>query len=99
MSSGGDDVTILKRIIGFLSGNEAARTWSPWELHNPKPDMGHVTHKNGATAVRNFSETLVVPIPRIGTSTTDDELRLENVNTMLQIIVVYESSLRTDLSC
>lgn len=60
--------------------------------------MGHVTHEKCTTRVRNGAELGVVPLARVRTATTDDHVGLEELHTLLQLLVVDQTGLGVDLN-
>ncbi len=59
--------------------------------------MGHVTHEVCPARIRGGAELGVVPLARIGAASADDEVGLEQINTLLQLLVVEQTSLGVDL--
>ncbi|URE31071.1 Nuclear transport factor 2 (NTF2) domain [Musa troglodytarum] len=61
--------------IHYLSGYEAT-------------DVSHIAEQQGPALVGNRSEPCVVPIPRVGTATADDELGAKVEGFLLELVVV-----------
>lgn len=80
---GADDVTVLKRRVLFTGGDETG-------------DMGHVAQEIRAVAVGDLSQSLVVPVSRVGRSSTDDHSGLVKAGVGGQLLVVDETGSRGD---
>lgn len=72
---GRDDVTVLKWVGSFLSGDEAA-------------DVGHVAEEEGAALVGDGAEAGVVPVAGVGAAAADDEAGAEVEGLLLELVVV-----------
>lgn len=64
VSSSGNNISIVKRIVEFLSSHETT-------------DVSHISKEIGTNLIANISESLVVKITRISRETSNNNLRLE----------------------
>jgi hypothetical protein len=61
---GGDDITIQKRIVQFIGGDEAT-------------EVSYIPHDPCVNTVGNSSNESIIPISRISRSSTNDKVRFE----------------------
>ena len=81
---GGDDITVLEGRVLDTSGDETR-------------DVSHVGEEVSSLLVGDGSKLLVVPVSRVGGSTTDDHSRLEEVGVGGEGSVVDKTGLSNDL--
>lgn len=81
---GGNNIAVLERRVLDLTGDETR-------------DVGHVGEEVSSLLVGNASEGLVVPVPRVGGGTADDETGLEKVGVGREALVVDQTGLLNDL--
>jgi hypothetical protein len=59
--------------------------------------VGHVAHEVGTARVCNGAEAGIVPLTGVRATSADDHLRLEELNTLLELLVVEKTRLRIHL--
>ena len=83
MCGGGNNITVFKGAVEFLSSNETT-------------GVGNVSHEPGAFARGDFLQFGVVPVARVGRSTADDETGLKDFRLRGEANIVYQVGLWGD---
>jgi hypothetical protein len=79
VGGGGHNVTEFKGISGLLGGNEAT-------------DVCNISQEVGAVDVSDLPQTSIVPLARISTGTTDNQLRAKELRVLLKGVIVHVPS-------